>query len=90
MTVFRRGFLRRVDRPRAPWNLRSPAGEELAGKSHRRRGDQTAMTLFGGFRKVNKVIGRKHDHWKKKKIRFSPLALIPFEERKGRILNSLS
>ena len=32
MTLCRRGFLRRVDWPHAPWNLRSPAGEELAGK----------------------------------------------------------
>ena len=32
MTIFRRGFLRRVDRPRAPRNMRSSAGEELAGK----------------------------------------------------------
>ena len=42
MTVFRRGFLRRVDRPHAPRNLRFPAEEELVGKSHRRRGDLTA------------------------------------------------
>ena len=76
VTLCRRGFLRRVDRPRAPRNLRSPAGEELVGKNHRRRGDQTAMTLSGGFRKENKVTGRK------KKIRFSSLALIPCEERK--------
>ena len=32
MTVCRRGFLRPIDRPRAPWNLRSSAGEELAEK----------------------------------------------------------
>ena len=32
MTIFRRGFLRRVDWPRAPRNLRSSVGEELAGK----------------------------------------------------------
>ena len=35
-----------VDWPRAPWNMRSPVGEELAGKSHRwrwRRGDQTEI-----------------------------------------------
>ena len=30
--VFRRGFHRRVDRPRVPQNLRFPAREELAGK----------------------------------------------------------
>ena len=49
------------------------------------------MTLSGGFQKENKVTGRKHGHRKKKKkIRFSPLALIPCEERKGRILNLLS
>ena len=39
----------------------------------------------GGFGKENKVTGRKHDH--RKKLRFSLLALIPCEERKGRILN---
>ena len=49
-TVCRRGFLRWVDRPCVPRNLRSPAGEELAGKldrkSHPRRrwrGDQRAI-----------------------------------------------
>ena len=42
MAVFRRGFLRRVDRPHAPRNLRFPAEEELVGKSHRRQGDLTA------------------------------------------------
>ena len=61
--------------------------EKLAGKSHRRLGDQTAMTLSEGFQKENKVTGRKHGHQKKK--RFSPLALIPCEERKGRILKAL-
>ena len=30
--VFRRGFLRCVDRPRAPRNMRFPAEEELVGK----------------------------------------------------------
>ena len=30
--VFRRGFLRRVDWPRAPQNLRFPVGEELTRK----------------------------------------------------------
>ena len=30
--VFRRGFHRHVDRPRATRNMRFPAGEELAGK----------------------------------------------------------
>ena len=47
ITVFQRGFLRRVDRPRAPRNLRSPAREELARKSHWRRGDLTAAEGFG-------------------------------------------
>ena len=42
MAVFRRGFLRPVDRSPAPRNLRFPAGEELAGKSHQRRGDAPA------------------------------------------------
>ena len=32
VAVFRRGCHRRVDRPRAPRNLRFSAGEELAGK----------------------------------------------------------
>ena len=32
MTVCRRGFLRRVDQPRAPRNLRYPVGKELARK----------------------------------------------------------
>ena len=32
VTVCWWGFLRRVDRPRAPWNMRCLAGEELAGK----------------------------------------------------------
>ena len=45
MTVFWRGFLQRVDRPRAPRNLRSPAKEELAGKSHWLRGDLTAAAV---------------------------------------------
>ena len=48
MTVFRRGFLRRVDRPCAPWNLRSPAGEELVGKSHWRRGDPMMAAVAEG------------------------------------------
>ena len=62
MAVFQRGFLRRVDRPRAPRNLRFPTGEELARKSHRRRGDPTARRSDGdggsggGFQKENKVI----------------------------------
>ena len=86
--VFWWGFLLRVDRPCAPRNLRFPAGEELAGKSHQRQGDPTAARRSddGGFLKENKVTGRKHDH-RKKKIRFSLLALIPCEERKGRIPN---
>ena len=75
--VFRRGFLQRVDRPRAPRNLRYLAGEELVGKSHWRQGDPTGATAVrksddGGFRKENKVTGRKHDHRNKKK-RFSLL-----------------
>ena len=86
--VFRRVFLRRVDRLHAPRNLRFLAGEELAGKSHRRQGDLTTATRRfdgRGFRKENKVTERKHDH--KKKKRFSLLALIPCEEKKGRIPN---
>ena len=35
-TVCRRGFLRWVDRPCVPRNLRSPVGEELAGKLARK------------------------------------------------------
>ena len=73
MTVFRRSFLRLVDRPRAPWNPRSPTGEELVGKSHRRREDLTAATGRSdgggggnrGFWKENKVTGRKHGHRKR-------------------------
>ena len=37
VTLCQQGFLRRVDRPSAPWNLRSPAGEELAGKVGRKK-----------------------------------------------------
>ena len=46
-------------------------GEEIRRRNHRRRGDQTAMTLSEGFRKENKVTEMKHSH--RKKIRFSPL-----------------
>ena len=47
---------------------------------------QTARRSDGGeFWKENIVTGRKHYH--RKKIRFSHLALIPCEERKGRIPN---
>ena len=62
--VFRRGFHRRVDRPRAPQNLRFPVGEELAGKSS---AATTARRSYDeGFREENKVIGMKHDHRKSK------------------------
>ena len=62
---------------------KSPATRRSDGKAARRSdGDGNG----GGFRKENKLIGRKHDHWKKK-IRFSLLTLIPCEERKGRIPN---
>ena len=37
MTLCRWGFLRRVDRPRAPQNLRSPTGQELVGKDCRKK-----------------------------------------------------
>ena len=49
VTLCRRGFLRRLDRPCAPWNLRSSVGQELAGKSHQRRGDKTTMRCSEGF-----------------------------------------
>ena len=61
--VFRRGCHRRVDRPRAPRNLRFPTGEELAEKSPAaavRRSDDE------GFEEENKVTGMKHDHRKSK------------------------
>ena len=61
-TVFRRGCHQRVDRPRAPRNLRFLIGEDLAGKSlaTTRRSDD------GGFREKNKVTEMKHDHRKSK------------------------
>ena len=89
-TVCRRCFLQWVDRPRAPRNLRSLTGEELAEKSHRlrrRRGDQTT---------IRRVLEGEEIDWRetwspKKKKRFSPLALIPCGKRKKRrILNLLS
>ena len=92
MTLCRRGFLRRLDWLGAPRNLRSRTGEELAGKVGQkksptaRRSDGDALSR--GFRKENKVTRRKHGH--RKKVRFSPLALIPCEERKWRIPNLLS
>ena len=61
--VLWRGCLRRVDRSRAPQNLRFPAGEELAGKSPA----ATARRSGGkGFLEENKVTGMKHDHRKSK------------------------
>ena len=63
---FWRGFLQPVYRPRVPQNLRFPAGEELAGKSHRWQGDLTAVGTMRsegrGFWKENKVTERKHDY----------------------------
>ena len=61
VAIFRRGCHRRVDRPRAPRNLRFPVGEELAGKSPAAR-----ISGGGGFREENKVTEMKHDHQKSK------------------------
>ena len=84
MTVFQRGFLRHVDRSRAPLNLRV-FGWRRAGRKKSPAARRFDGGGDGGFRKKNKVTGRKHGH--RKKIRFSPLALIPCEERKRRIPN---
>ena len=56
--VFRRGFLRHVDRPRAPRNLRFPAGKVTGGKEirlrrwrqRRRRGDPTTKGSERGIK----------------------------------------
>ena len=67
------------------------SGQRRVGwKIHQRQGDLTTTAAARrsddrGFQNENKVTGRKHDH--QKKIRFSLLALIPCEERKGRIPN---
>ena len=65
--VFRWGCHRRVDRPRAPRNMRFLAGEELAGNSltaaAARRSDGR------GFCEENQVTRMKHDH-KKSKLGF--------------------
>ena len=67
------------------------SGQRRSGwKSHQWQGDlmttAAARRSDGrGFQNENKVTERKHDH--QKKIRFSLLALIPCEERKGRIPN---
>ena len=82
---FSAGFLQRVARPRAPRNLRSSVGEELAGKSHRRRGDLIAAAAAKGSRR--RIKCPKGNMVTEKEIRFSPLALIPCEERKWRIPN---
>ena len=58
--VFRLGCHRRVDRPRAPRNLRFPAGQSPVAA--RRSGS-------GGFQEENKVTGMKQDH-RKSKLRF--------------------
>ena len=80
--IFRRDFLRCVDRPHVPRILRFPVEEELAIKSHRRQGDPTAAAAAvaatmmtrrsegGGFRKEKIVTGRKHDHRKKNRFSF--------------------
>ena len=65
MAVFRRGCHRRVDRPRAPRNMRFPVGEELAGKSPAVAATGR-ISGGGGFREENKVTGMKHDHRKSK------------------------
>ena len=65
VAVFRRGCHQRVDRPRAPRNLRFPAGEELAEKSPTAAA-ATRISDGGGFREENKVTGMKHDHRKSK------------------------
>ena len=87
-TVCRRGFLQRVDRSRVPQNLRSPTEEELAEKSHRlRRRDQTTIRRVSEGEEIDRKETRSP---KKKKKRFSPLALIPRGKRKKRrILNLL-
>ena len=74
--VFRQDCHRRVDRPRAPRNLRFPAEEELAVKSpvtaraaaraRARAAAATRRSDDGGFQEENKVIGMKHDHRKSK------------------------
>ena len=65
--VFRRGCHRRVDRPRAPRNLKFPAGEELAGKSPAAATAAMARRSSSrGFQEENKVTGMKHDHQKSK------------------------
>ena len=51
--VFRRGFLRRVDRPRVPRNLRFSAGKVTGGKEirlRRRRRQGDPMTKGSGRR----------------------------------------
>ena len=70
MAIFRRGFLRRVDQPRVPPNLRFPVEEELAGKSHLRQGDPTAATAAteGSRRKIKRPEG--NTIIEKKKIGF--------------------
>ena len=52
-TVFRRGFLRLVDQPHAPRNLRSPAGEELTEKVGRKK--SPAARRFDGDEVVRRV-----------------------------------
>ena len=68
--VFRQDCHRLVDRPRAPRNLRFPAGEELAVKSpvtaRARAAAAARRSDDGGFQEENKVIGMKHDHRKSK------------------------
>ena len=68
VAVFQRGCHRRVDRPRAPRNLRFPTGEELVGKSPAVAVAAAAARISGdgGFREKNKVTGVKHDHRKSK------------------------
>ena len=73
MAVFRRGFLRPVDRSPGPRNLRFPAGEELAEKVTSGEEMLRPEKVFGprrsdggsggrGFQKENKVTKKKHGH----------------------------
>ena len=83
-TVCQRGFLRRVDRPHAPRNLRWPTEEELAVKVGRKKSPPPPMRRLDGD---PKGFGRRRKRSERntvtdKKIRFSPLALIPCGKRK--------